>query len=130
MDEAAKSQADAADPRGISCGTAVDHLDNRVAPDDYVYPLSGTWVTGYRARRIREDLQSHETTSRPDHRRLQLDGYSGRAASCVPLLVGILETETDPQVQRAITYLREWDYHVHTDSIAASSVTRTSRSNA
>ena len=32
--------------------------NNRLAGDDYPYPLSGTWVSGYRAKRIRQMIEA------------------------------------------------------------------------
>ena len=64
--------------------------NNRLAPDDYPYPLSGTWSSGHRARRIRECLEARPNWSAEDCRRLQQDVRSGRAAACVPKLVALL----------------------------------------
>ena len=32
--------------------------NNRLAGDDYPYPLSGTWTSGYRAKRIRQMIEA------------------------------------------------------------------------
>ena len=34
--------------------------NNRLAGDDYPYPLYGTWISGYRAVRIRADDRSRD----------------------------------------------------------------------
>ena len=34
--------------------------NNRPAPDDYPYPLSGTWSSGHRARRVRQRIEGRE----------------------------------------------------------------------
>lgn len=93
--------------------------NNRIAPDDYPQPLSGTWVTGYRARRIREQIDSQPQMSASAHRQLQLDVFSGRAALSVPPLVACLAKDADPRVQRAANNLKSWDYHVRADSVPA-----------
>jgi penicillin amidase len=101
-------------PRGF-----VVTANNRVAPDDYPYPLSGTWISGHRARRIREQIEGKPRWTADDCRALQLDTHSGRAAECVPPLVALLETDEDPRVQEAVRRLREWDFAVETESIPA-----------
>src|SRR5262249_50103148 len=93
--------------------------NNRLAPDDYPYPLSGTWSSGHRARRIRERIEEVGLWSPEDCRRLQLDVRAGRAAACVPHLVGLLAGDADRQVARAAEVLRGWDYRVTADSVPA-----------
>ena len=46
--------------------------------------LSGTWSSGYRARRIRQMLEGKEGLTRHDFLRLQLDVLSMRAVAAVP----------------------------------------------
>ncbi len=101
-------------PRGFAV-TA----NNRLAPDDFPYPLSGCWSSGHRARRIRRCLEGRPQWSAEETRRLQLDVHSGRAAACVPALVKLLAGESDPAVRRALGELEAWDYRVETDSVAA-----------
>ncbi len=93
--------------------------NNRLAPDDYPYPLSGTWSSGHRARRIRERIEAVPRWSPAECGQLQLDVHSGRAAACVPPLVALLDGDPDPRVREAITILRSWDYRVTPDSVAA-----------
>ena len=93
--------------------------NNRLAPDDYRFPLSGTWSSGHRARRIREEIEARPRWSAEDCRRLQLDVRSGRAALCVPRLLELLDGDDDPRVIQAVGYLRSWDLRVTTDSVAA-----------
>jgi len=94
--------------------------NNRLAGDDYPWPLSGTWSSGYRGRRIRERIEEVPRWSAEDCRRLQLDVRSGRAAACVPHLVELLAGDTDSRVARAADILRAWDYRMTTDAVAAS----------
>jgi penicillin amidase len=101
-------------PRGFAV-TA----NNRLAPDDYPYPLSGCWSSGHRARRIRECLEGQQQWSPEETRHLQLDVRSGRAALCVPALVKLLAGEDDATLRRALTELEAWDCRVPTDSVAA-----------
>jgi penicillin amidase len=101
-------------PRGF-----VVTANNRLAADDYPFPLSGTWSSGHRARRIREQIEAQPRWSPEDCRQLQLDVRSGRAAACVPPLLKHLAGDTELWVVRAVEYLRAWDYRVTPDSVAA-----------
>jgi penicillin amidase len=103
------------DPKSGSVITA----NNRLAPDDYPYPLAGTWSSGRRARRIRELIGARPKLTREDCQQFQQDVYSGRAAECVPELVALLADEPDPVVRRAAAVLKAWDFRVVADSVAA-----------
>lgn len=96
--------------------------NNRVASDDYPQPLSGTWVSGYRGKRIRETIERVPRMSRDEHRQLQLDVHSGRAARCVPSLLAAVETPpagAGREWSEAVEALRAWDFHARSDSTAA-----------
>jgi penicillin amidase len=71
--------------------------NNRVAADDFPYPLSGTWANGYRAVRIREMLESKPKFGRDDFIRMHQDSVSLRAVDCVPRLLSALIRITDDQ---------------------------------
>src|SRR5262245_24189094 len=101
-------------PRGF-----VVTANNRTAPDDYPFPLSGTWSGGYRARRIRETLEARPKLSRDDCQTLQLDVHSGRATLAVPPLVKAVEVNADASARQAINLLKQWDCVVRSDSAAA-----------
>lgn len=73
-------------PRGWM-GTA----NNRVAADDFPYPLSGTWNNGYRAVRIRQMLEGKPKFERDDFVKMHQDSLSLRAVDCVPRLVQMIE---------------------------------------
>jgi penicillin amidase len=102
--------------------------NNRLAADDYPYPLFGTWVSGYRAARIRQMIEAGTTaeseSSMPagftadDFRRMQHDVLSLRAVDCLPPLLAALSGASDPQVQAAAECLRAWDGSVETDLVA------------
>ena len=101
-------------PRGF-----VVTANNRTAPDDYPYPLSGTWSGGYRARRIRELLEPRPKLAREDCQKMQLDVHSGRAVAAAPSLVGTLQNDADSRVRQAVELLKKWDCVVRSDSAAA-----------
>jgi penicillin amidase len=92
--------------------------NNRLAPDDFPYPLSGTWSIGWRARRIRQRLESEPRWTAEACRRLQLDVYSGRAAACAPRLAALLAGDADASVRQAVAVLASWDHQVEADGVA------------
>lgn len=92
--------------------------NNRVAPDDFPYPLSGTWASGYRAMRARELIEMTAKVGPEDCEAFQLDCLSHRAKQAVPALLALLEGDDDPRVRQAAAYLRKWDYRVETGSVA------------
>lgn len=93
--------------------------NNRTAPDDYPYPLSGTWATGHRARRVREMLEEKEKLSAKDFARMQMDTKSMRAVEGVPHLLDILSLVSDERMQQAASLLKTWDYYMKPDSTGA-----------
>jgi penicillin amidase len=82
--------------------------NNRVADDSYPYPLSGTWTSGHRARRIRDLIESQATHKRDDHRRLQQDARSLRAVACLPGLCSLLAVDERNDIRQAVALLRDW----------------------
>jgi penicillin amidase len=93
--------------------------NNRLAPPNFPWPLSGTWSSGHRARRIREQIEARPRWSAEDCRRLQLDVRSGRAAACVPPLLSHLVAQTDTRLRQAADLLQNWDYRSEPQSAAA-----------
>jgi penicillin amidase len=100
-------------PRGY-----VVTANNRLAPADFPWPLSGAWSSGYRARRARELIEGTSKHSPTDNRAYQLDVYSGQAATVVSALLDAVGNE--PEFAEVVALLREWDYRTTTDSCAAS----------
>jgi penicillin amidase len=111
--------------------------NNRLAGDDYPYPLHGTWTSGHRAVRIRQmieekltrfaehrdgdgdgDRQTRLGFTFDDFREMHHDTLSLRAVACLPPLIAALSGETHPQVQAALTYLQGWDGRVEADLVA------------
>ena len=81
--------------------------NNRTAPEDYPYPLSGTWSSGHRALRIRQMLEEKDQLSREDFARMQTDTLSMRAVEVLPSLVETLRQASDPKVQEDDRFLSE-----------------------
>jgi penicillin amidase len=104
-----------ADPPRGWIGTA----NNRTAPEDFPYPLSGTWSSGYRARRIREMLEGQERFSREEFARMHVDVLSRRAVAAVPKLLEVLGTLEDEMSRQAIDHLQQWDCRMEPDRVGA-----------
>lgn len=100
-------------PRGY-----IASANQRVALDDYPYPLYGAWGTGYRGRRIAQVLDQPGPLDRAAMVALQLDVKSCRAERWVPALLRRLEGAKDPDVQLLRATLAAWDYRYTLDSVA------------
>ena len=94
--------------------------NNRTAPEDYPYPLSGTWSSGHRALRIRQMLEEKEQLSREDFARMQTDTLSMRAVEVLTSLVETLRGSSDPRVLEAAGFLSEWNGRMDVDEVGAS----------
>jgi penicillin amidase len=102
--------------------------NNRLANDDYPYPLYGTWTSGYRAARIRQMIEARlaefGTAIAPqgftcdDMRDMHHDTVSLRALACVPPLLAALSDTADPQSDAAVKHLRNWDGRVEAELVA------------
>lgn len=92
--------------------------NNRVAPDDYPWPLSGCWSTGLRAERIHELIETKRKLSPEDCGAMQQDALSVRARRCMPALLTILRA-SGGQFREAESLLASWDCVVATASPAA-----------
>jgi penicillin amidase len=93
--------------------------NNRPAPEDFPYPLSGTWSHGLRAERIRQMLEAKERFTRADFQTMQYDTLSLRARRCLGPLLQVLATSSHPQVREAASHLDKWDCRMETDRIGA-----------
>lgn len=94
--------------------------NNRNVPEDYPYPLSGTWASGHRAERIRHMLEAQPLFSVDDFRRMHYDVRLQRGAAAVPPLLAVLDRAPTPRRAEAADYLRNWDFRMEKDQVAAS----------
>jgi penicillin amidase len=92
--------------------------NNLPAASDYPYPLANMSPTGYRARRIRQMIESREAHSREDIASMQYDVLTLRAVDATPALVRILDGG-NARLQSAAAALRAWDRRMETESTAA-----------
>ncbi len=94
--------------------------NNRVAGDDFPYPLSGTWASGHRARRIRQMIEAREEFTKQAFAEMQLDTRALRAVETVPGILAVLQESGDARILEAAGHLRDWDRNMSPDSVAAS----------
>ena len=92
--------------------------NNLPAPSDYPYPLANMSPTGFRARRIRQMIESRESHSREDMASMQYDVLALRALEAVPALVQILDGG-NARAKAAAAALSAWDRRMDSESTAA-----------
>ena len=92
--------------------------NNLPAPSDYPHPLANMSPTGYRARRIRQMLESRESHSREDMASMQYDVLALRALEALPALVQILDGG-NARAKAAAAALNAWDRRMDSESTAA-----------
>jgi penicillin amidase len=95
--------------------------NNRPAPEDFPYPLSGTWSHGLRAERIRQMIESKERFTREDSIAMQHDALSLRAQRCLPSLLAVFRSgeRQSPELAEAVRYLEKWDCRMEVDRVGA-----------
>ena len=92
--------------------------NNLPAAAGFPYPLANMSPTGYRARRIRQMIESRKVHSREHMASMQYDVLALRAVDATPALVRILDGG-DARARTAAAVLRAWDRRVETESAAA-----------
>jgi penicillin amidase len=93
--------------------------NNRVAPDDFPHPLSGTWSDGYRARRIRTMIEATEKVSRADCGTMHRDVLSLRGVAGKTHLAAALKASGDARLREAARHLEAWDGRMEPDRVGA-----------
>ena len=94
--------------------------NHNIQPRDFAPPLmfkSTTNAAFERIVRLRELIKPGRKYTMEDHRRMQLDAYSLRAASEIPQFRGW--TSTNPEVERARQAVAAWDAVFTKESAAA-----------
>ncbi len=95
----------------------VASANNKIADDNYPHFLSANYADSFRQQRIIEMLEAKEKLSAEDFQVMQADQLSIPARELVPLILNI--EPRDEWGQRALTFLKAWDYRVAADSVAA-----------
>lgn len=94
--------------------------NNRIAGNDYPYPLSGTWSDGNRAIRIRQRIEAKKALSREENASIHQECQSARARRCLPGLLKVLQTSSNPRHLEAAAVLAGWDGSMEVDRAGAS----------
>ncbi|MEO2022275.1 MAG: penicillin acylase family protein [Pirellulaceae bacterium] len=92
--------------------------NNRLASDDYPFPLSGCWSSGHRATRIRHMLTATEKHTVETFRKMQLDTVSLRAVDGLPPLRTALQGGEHPQLPSALKILEPWTGEMKKELVA------------
>lgn len=111
-------------PRAVSPAQGwLGSANNRPAPDDYPYPLSGTWDEGLRQRRIGRLIEAGSPSGGKlrldDMSRMHADVRSLRAEDMLPALLALFESIADERARATLAVLRNWDGESSVDSAGA-----------
>ena len=93
--------------------------NNRPAPNDYPYPLSGVWSSGHRARRVRQMIESKPKHDVADMVSMHQDALSLRAVDCIPGLLTALKGSRNKSIQKAAGYFEKWGARYETTEVGA-----------
>jgi penicillin amidase len=97
--------------------------NNRPAPDDFPYPLSGTWDEGYRQRRIGRLIEAGAPDGGgltiADMSRMHRDVRSLRAEATLSDLLALMDAQVDETTRPLLEVLRAWDSESEADSAGA-----------
>jgi len=91
--------------------------NNKMIDDDYPYYMGIEFYPGWRAARIEHILQRKGQHTIRDMEEIQLDTGSTYAEGLAPW-IGLLNSD-DPWEKTALNQIRQWNYHMESDSTAA-----------
>jgi len=93
--------------------------NQHVAPADYPYPeaLAFTWADPFRGDRVNEVLAQDSSATLAKSMALQVDVTALPARQLTPLL--LKAPITDPKGVEALEWMRNWDYQLLPESVAA-----------
>ncbi len=92
--------------------------NNRMIDYSYTYHLSNAWAPPYRAQRIEDLLTAKAKLSTQDMRNIQADVYSIPDRELAQYVLSL--SPEDDEERKALDFIRNWDYRLTTDSVAAS----------
>ncbi len=94
--------------------------NNRPAPDDFPYPLSGNWADGgNRAHRIHQMMPTAFPGTLERFGVMQRDTLSARAERGLPGLLEALAEGASPVLCEVMRFLRAWDCRLEPDRVGA-----------
>ncbi len=94
------------------------NANNKLVGDDYPYYISALWEPPSRAERITELIQAKEKLSVKEMEAMQFDVVSPMARDLMPYLMNAIANDTTATHQRAIQYLKNWQYDFSEKEIA------------
>lgn len=94
------------------------NANNKLVGDDYPYYLSALWEPPARAERITELIRAKDSLSLSDIEAMQFDVVSPMARDLMPYVMNAISNDTVPRYQRAIAYLKNWQYDFSEKEIA------------
>ena len=107
-------------PQSVDPSTGwLGSANNRPAPDDFLYPLSGTWDEGLRHRRIGQLVEALTPHDRSTFSAMQADVHVGRADDRVPAIGAALNGRLNGSARAALDILGAWDRDATADSAGA-----------
>ncbi|MGH2601191.1 MAG: penicillin acylase family protein, partial [Dehalococcoidia bacterium] len=96
----------------------VASANNQVAADDFPYPLYGMSAAGYRAMRIKSEIERDGPFDAARARALQLDVKGMRPVLLAPVIAGRFEGSDDPDARTIADLMRGWDGQYALDEAA------------
>ena len=99
----------------------VSHANNKLHPDDYPHYIGTFWEHPSRIIRINQLLESSDSLTVSDMQMIQNDLFSEHARDITEIILPILRSEDGAgEFSTALSYLENWDYEYHPNSVAAS----------
>ncbi len=89
--------------------------NQRIIGEDYPHFLGRVWMNGYRARRLKEMIESKAQLSPEDFNRMQMDVTNLPSRELIQRLEGLRAPDT--QASQMLETLRAWDGKLSTDSV-------------
>jgi penicillin amidase len=96
----------------------VSSANQSVTDSTYPYWYNGSFIE-LRAWRVNHLLSTTQKATVQDMFAMQQDTYSELAAGTLPLMLGRLAAQHDPEAVRLIDSLQSWDYYLRAQSYAA-----------
>lgn len=91
--------------------------NNNILGEEYPHYISHEWALPFRFQRIAELLREKEKLTLHDFQEIQGDVLSLPARILTPYLLTL--NSSDPTMNEAQVYLRDWDHRFHIDSVPA-----------
>ncbi len=97
----------------------ISTANNRTIGNEFPYYISGLWADPSRSSRIKEVLEENKQFSLEDMKELQLDVTSNYSKEILPYILTYVGSSDDKIYNRAITFLKDWNYVESIDSEGA-----------